>query len=99
MLGGGDCDECYERVLYDARKSLSWKAGTQRVLVLIGDANPHEVGYRYGGTTYELDWRKEAKLLYDKLRVKIYSVQALDNSGKQLINMSISMLCKFTSTL
>ena len=72
--GGGDSDECYELSLNRAR-SLNWQS-PNRALVIIADANPHEVGYRYGGKTYDLDWRKECAALKE-IGVKIYSVQAL----------------------
>jgi hypothetical protein len=72
--GGGDSDECYELSLNRAR-SLNWQS-PNRALVIIADANPHEVGYRYGGKTYDLDWRKECVALKE-IGVKIYSVQAL----------------------
>ena len=39
--GGGDADECYELVLARAQTELSWTPGSQRSLVMIGDANPH----------------------------------------------------------
>ena len=72
-VGGGDWEECYELVLYEARTKLSWTPGTQRSLVMIGDAIPH--GTSYPMNTLKLDWKKEAKQLYDDLGVKIYSVQ------------------------
>lgn len=71
--GGGDWEECYELVLYEARTKLSWTPGTQRSLVMIGDAIPHPPSYSMN--TLKLDWKKEAKQLYDSLGVKIYSVQ------------------------
>ena len=76
-IGGGDWEECYELVLYEARTKLSWTPGTQRSLVMIGDAIPH--GTSYPMNTLKLDWKKEAKQLYDDLGVKIYSVQVSHN--------------------
>jgi hypothetical protein len=73
--GGGDADEAYELALHEAR-NFSWQAGRQRALIVIGDAKPHEPGYRYGGETVTLDWRNEVKMLRE-MNVKIYSVQAL----------------------
>ncbi|VDI50656.1 Hypothetical predicted protein, partial [Mytilus galloprovincialis] len=67
--GGGDGDECYELVLQEVQ-SLSWTPGSKRALVMIGDADPHEPGYNYGGKTYKIDWRDETyKLL---MMVNIY---------------------------
>lgn len=73
IIGGGDWEECYELVLYEARTKLSWTPGTQRSLVMIGDAIPHSTSYPMN--TLKLDWKKEAKQLYEDLGVKIYSVQ------------------------
>jgi hypothetical protein len=71
---GGDSDEFYEYVLQIA-KGYDWQADN-RIFMLIADANPHEVGYRYGGHRYEIDWQKEARDL-SSLGVSIYSIQAL----------------------
>ena len=61
--GGGDGPECYELVLKRAREELAWTAGSQRVLVVIGDNEPHPVGYKYGGQTYYIDWKEECEFL------------------------------------
>ena len=71
---GGDADECYELVL-NRIATFEWRA-EKKVLILIGDASPHERGYRYKEIVNKLDWREEAKKLADS-RVSIYSVQAL----------------------
>ena len=62
---GGDRDECYELVLRRVQEVLSWTPGSQRSLVLIGDAAPHEPGYKYLDFTNDIDWRVEAKELAD----------------------------------
>lgn len=72
---GGDGDECYEYVLHKAR-SMHWTSGTNKALVMIGDANPHEVGYIYRGKRNDLDWENERDLLVEA-GVNIYPVQAL----------------------
>lgn len=60
---GGDDDECYELVLRKTRESLSWTPGSQRSLVLIGDSDPHEPGYKYDQFVNDIDWRVETALL------------------------------------
>lgn len=81
---GGDADECHERVLNRAR-SMHWGDG-DRALVMISDANPHAVGYRFppGHTmprpVNNLSWQTEAQALVDD-RVRIYAVQALNRSS------------------
>lgn len=71
---GGDAPECYELVLNTSRTVVNWGAGRSKLLVLIGDANPHEVGYV--DNVNRLDWRNEAKLL-EEMGVKIFAVHAL----------------------
>ena len=76
---GGDPDECYELVLHRLN-SWDWKADN-RAIVLIADALPHAVGYRYGSFVNELDWRQEARELAEK-RVSIYAVEALGDRNE-----------------
>lgn len=73
--GGGDAPEAYEYMLNKMR-SISWRSGKNRSLVMIGDQVPHAIGDRTGGTTVKLDWKNEAKML-SEMNVKIYPVQAL----------------------
>ena len=71
--GGGDYPECYELVLHEAR-NLSWRTDAKKILVMIGDAIPHEPSYHLNRKN--LYWRSEAKQLAD-MGVKIYTIQAL----------------------
>lgn len=75
---GGDADECYELVLNTARTVLNWNGGSEKILMMIGDCNPHEVGYkcREMSKRNEINWENEAKLLND-MNVRIYGVHAL----------------------
>lgn len=70
--GGSDTPECYELVLQQARTHLSWRDGSSRALVLIGDAFPHEVGSHRN--KYKIDWKAEVELLR-QLGVTVYCVQ------------------------
>lgn len=74
---GGDADEAYEFVLNRAR-TMNWTAGKNKALVMIGDANPHKVGYRYGDYKNDLDWKNEAGLLLEA-GIPVIPVQALGN--------------------
>lgn len=71
--GGGDAPECYELVLHESR-SLSWRAGTTKALVMIGDERPHEPDYPQN--TKNLDWRNELEMLKE-MGVQVYGVHAL----------------------
>jgi hypothetical protein len=74
---GGDAPECYELVLNRCR-SLKWRSGRSKVLVLIGDATPH--GPSYPQNTENLDWRNELGLLHEA-GIHVYAVQCLARSG------------------
>lgn len=65
--GGGDADECYEYVLRMVREKISWTPGSQKILVMIGDANPHEPDYDLN--TDNIDWREELKLMKRSVNV------------------------------
>ncbi|KAK3103934.1 hypothetical protein FSP39_023015 [Pinctada imbricata] len=71
---GGDADECYELALRKVRDSLDWTSGSQRCLVMIGDSDPHEPGYKFDEFVNDIDWRVEAALLRD-MGVRIYGMQ------------------------
>ncbi len=70
---GGDAPECYEWALYEA-KHLGWSPDANKMLVMIGDQVPHEVGYPQN--TRHLDWRRELENL-KTLGVRVYSLQCL----------------------
>lgn len=70
---GGDFPECYELVLREAR-GFSWRAGKSKVLVMVGDATPHEKSYP--GNTDNIDWRNELGLLAEA-SIQVYAVHAL----------------------
>lgn len=81
---GGDWEECYEKVLHHAQ-DLNWRRDADaRVLVMIGDALPHQIGYRYGRHRNSWDWKHECRLLND-MGVNVYAVQAMagQNSLKE----------------
>ncbi|KAL4228962.1 hypothetical protein ACF0H5_012002 [Mactra antiquata] len=73
---GGDTPECYELVMREVQEKLSWSTCSQKALVLIGDAPPHEKSetqnYRH------LDWKEETTRLRDR-DIKIYAVECNGN--------------------
>lgn len=74
---GGDSDECYELVIKTVTE-LKWREDTKKIFIMIGDADPHEVGYTYRGVRNSIDWRHEAQVLAD-MSVQVYGVHALHN--------------------
>ncbi|KAK7116461.1 uncharacterized protein [Littorina saxatilis] len=75
---GGDEPEAYEVMLRLVRRDLTWSAGSQRVLVVIGDAFPHPPNDKQNKD--KIDWKEETRLL-QKMGVRIYGVQ-VNNSDE-----------------
>lgn len=71
---GGDADECYELVLNQARTEISWGDDRNKVLMIIGDANPH--GVNYPDNKAHIDWKNEADLL-NKAGIQVHGVHAM----------------------
>ncbi|ESP05582.1 hypothetical protein LOTGIDRAFT_228107 [Lottia gigantea] len=74
--GGGDVSECYELVLRMVRQNLSWTQTSQKVLIMIGDAYPHEPDYPLN--TNKIDWKEEVQI-YTQSDVHIYGVHVFDD--------------------
>jgi hypothetical protein len=87
---GGDYPECYELVLREA-SNMNWKADV-KVLVVIGDAEPHPKGYKVPNSRYMLgfeptlhiDWKNELTKCKDKC-VTIFSCHAMPDSNTQAV--------------
>ena len=78
---GGDSPECYELVLNEARTLLNWQNGRSMVIVMIGDDEPHPVGYRYRATTNNIDWKNELGLLTNA-GIAVYGVHCMPGIRK-----------------
>jgi hypothetical protein len=82
---GGDADECYELAINHIHSKMSWKSG-KKIAILIGDSEPHEVGYRVyskcigGEFKNMLDWQDELLICRDA-DIKVYPIQCL-RTGK-----------------
>lgn len=87
---GYDSDECYELVLRQAREQLSWTPDSQRSLVMIGDASPHPPSFHLN--TLKINWREEAKKLYNEMGVRIYSIQCLNYGGSDTFYRQLAEL-------
>ena len=77
---GGDSDECYELIL-DRVSAFNWREDVAKVFVLLGDADPHEVGYRYNNFKVTVDWRERATYIKDR-GIVLYPVQCLYGSSR-----------------
>lgn len=60
--GGGDSDEFYELVIQKVTNETQWRADAKKAVLLIGDAEPHKVGYscRHFVQNSQIDWKVEA---------------------------------------
>lgn len=78
---GGDADEFYELVIKKVVEETDWREGIQKTFLLIGDANPHEVGYTYSGRVKnaQVDWKQEAEKA-NKLGIKIDTLSIHGNA-------------------
>ncbi len=72
---GGDGDEFYELVLKKILDESPWREDSSKAILLIADADPHEIGYTYGDYVVgnQIDWRIEAKKAAD-MKIKIDTV-------------------------
>lgn len=75
--GGGDAKECYELALHLATEFDWGKDDALKIMLVVGDERPHEVGYRFGRHYNTLDWKVEAKVLA-RQDVRIDGVQCLN---------------------
>lgn len=73
--GGGDGDEFYELVIKKIVEETEWRDGSTRSILLISDAEPHELGYTYRDYVVknQIDWKQEASKAA-KLNIKIDTV-------------------------
>ena len=72
---GGDGDEFYELVLKKIIDESPWREDSSRAILLIADADPHEIGYTYRDyvVSNQIDWRIEAKKAAD-MKIKVDTV-------------------------
>ena len=72
---GGDGDEFYELVIKKIVEETDWREGSTRSILLISDAEPHELGYTYEDYVVknQIDWKHETKKAANK-RIKIDTV-------------------------
>ena len=74
---GGDGDEFYELVIKKIVEETPWREGSRRSILLIADAEPHELGYTYGNIIKgnQIDWREEArKAAVQKIKIDTVTI-------------------------
>lgn len=72
---GGDGDEFYELVLKKIIDESPWREDSSKAILLIADADPHEIGYTYHDYVVgnQIDWEIEARKAAD-MKIKIDTV-------------------------
>lgn len=77
--GGGDGPEFYELVIKKIVEETNWREGSNRIILLIADSMPHELGYTFRDFVIgnQIDWRHEAKKAAD-MGIKIDTVTIHD---------------------
>lgn len=96
---GGDGDEFYELVIKKIVEETPWREGSTRSILLIADAEPHELGYTYSDYVVgnQIDWRIEAKKAAN-MKIKIDTVTITDEPWyKELSKMTNGVSVPFKS--
>lgn len=92
---GGDSDEFYELVIKKVVEETPWRDG-KRAFLLIGDANPHSVGYKCNGQTYNIDWREEAKKAKEaNIQIDTLRIHSSYNWYKELSDITGGVCMEF----
>lgn len=97
---GGDGDEFYELVLKKIIDESPWREDSSKAILLIADADPHEIGYTYSDYVVgnQIDWRIEAKKAAD-MKIKIDTVSICGRPWyKELSSMTNGISVPFKSS-
>lgn len=96
---GGDWEEFYELVIKKIVEETPWREGSTRSILLIADAEPHELGYSYNDYVVgnQIDWRIEAKKAANA-KIKIDTVTITDEPWyKELSKLTNGVSVPFKS--
>lgn len=97
---GGDGDEFYELVLKKIIDESPWREDSSKAILLIADAEPHEIGYTYEDYVVgnQIDWKNEAKKAA-KMKIKIDTVSICGSPWyKELSAMTNGISVPFKSS-
>lgn len=97
---GGDGDEFYELVLKKIIEESPWREDSSKAILLIADANPHEIGYTYEDFVVDnqIDWKIEAKkAAKKKIKIDTVSIYGLP-WYKELSDMTNGISVPFKSS-
>ena len=97
---GGDGDEFYELVIKKIVEETQWRKDSTRAVLLIADANPHELGYTYRDyvVNNQIDWRQEARKAAEmKIKFDTVSIRSYNHWYEQLSYMTNGVNVPFKS--
>ena len=63
--GGGDWAEAYVEVVFQAAQDVTWRQGARRLLIILGDAPPHDPLYGTGTSGSGHTWAQAAQAAND----------------------------------
>lgn len=98
---GGDGDEFYELVLKKIIDESPWREDASKAILLIADADPHEIGYTYQDYVVgnQIDWRIEARKAAERM-IKIDTVSICGRPWyKELSAMTNGISVPFRSSV
>lgn len=97
---GGDGDEFYELVLKKIIDESPWRKDSSKAILLIADANPHEIGYTFRDFVVgnQISWKVEAQKAAN-MKIKIDTVSIEGRSWyKELSAMTNGISVPFKSS-
>lgn len=97
---GGDGDEFYELVLKKIIDESPWRDDSSKAILLIADADPHEIGYTYNDYVVgnQIDWKNEARKAAE-MKIKIDTVSICRRPWyKELSAMTNGLTVPFKSS-
>ena len=97
---GGDGDEFYELVLKKIIEESPWREHSSKAILLIADADPHEIGYTYEDYVVgnQIDWKTEARKAA-KMKIKVDTVSICGRPWyKELSAMTNGICVPFKSS-
>lgn len=99
--GGGDGDEFYELVIKKITEETQWRDNSSRTLLLIGDCEPHKVGYSCEPfvKNARIDWKQEAMNACTKgIKIDTLRIHAGTRFYEEVSRMTDGVCLNFSSS-
>ena len=96
--GGGDTPEAYTDVVYTAVNDILWRFNSVKLLVIMGDAPPHDPAYGTGTNPNGWRWFGAASLAFNN-GIKVAMVAVGDGVGDSIVQESYQYMASATNGL